>query len=151
MVPKSLRWQVLVRARYSPMFFGRCRLEIYIGSKLPSLGSLPALISLHRDASRAFATPPQLSWTAMPPYFATSLQDSFPMVTSSPYRFPHPSESLPMPRASSFTSPTSTQHLDHLPSALGSIFSHTCYARFSNRVLNHFSSGLGPPPSLLFL
>jgi len=40
------------------MFFGRCRLAIYIGSKLLSLGSLLALISLRRDASRAFATPP---------------------------------------------------------------------------------------------
>ena len=88
--------------------------------------------------------PPRLSWIAMPPYFATGLQDSFPMVTFSPYRFPHPPESLLMPGALSFTSPTSIRHLNHFPSPFGSIFSHTCYARYSNRFSNHLSSGPGP-------
>ena len=88
--------------------------------------------------------PPRLSRFAMHPYFPTSLQYSFPMVVSSPYHFPHPPKSLLMPGALSFISPTSIRHLDHFPSPFGSIFSHTCYACYSNRFSNHFSSGPGP-------
>jgi len=146
-MPSRTSTQLLAH-RYSPAFFGGRQMAILLGRLSPASRTLRKPPGSHLPTSRRFASlhypPPRLSWIAMPPYFATGLQDSFPMVTFSPYRFPHPPESLLMPGASSFTSPTSIRHLDHFPSPFGSIFSHTCYARYSIRFSNHFSSGPGP-------
>ena len=151
-MPSRTSTQLLAH-RYSPAFFGGRQMAILLGRLSPASRTLRKPPGSHLPTSRRFASlhypPPRLSWIAMPPYFATGLQDSFPMVTFSPYRFPHPPESLLMPGASSFTSPTSTRHFDHLPSTLGSIFSHGCYAHFSNRVSKPLFVGSRPSSSSL--
>ena len=99
-----------------------------LGKSSPSLANtLEACPAFAIDLRQVYRTrepslpPPRLSWIATCPYLTTGPQDSSTMVTTPPYHFPHPPESLPALGAPSSTLPTSTRCLDHRTSAFGPI------------------------------